>query len=376
MNILQIVSSLEEISGPANSLYLVSSGLAQKGHKVICAHYVGTQGPLVKRLLDQNIEVINLNPKNKKISRFGRAVMLLHLIRSIHKHKIEIIHAHNWDADCYAFLAAFFKDVKVFVTLHSRSYFDWMNSHKWKYNNFFIPKCTKFVCVSKKIKKEFMEKCNINENKTAVVYNCPHDDFFKPNDYDNYKKIRDEFRIKNDEILLGSVGNFTKFKGIKYLLQALEKIKNDKLKLILVGEDAADMRPGYEDFIKKNGLSDKVIFAGFRQDITEILDAIDIFVFPSTEEADPIALSEAMAKAKPVIATKIAAMLEKIEDKRTGLLINPEDSGQLKQAIEFYIKNKQQAAQIGKNARQMMQEKYSFDTMIMNYEKLYKTGLQ
>ena len=133
MNILQIVSSLEEISGPANSLYLIATGLVQKGHKVICVHYIGGQGPLVEKLKQQNIEVINLNPKNHKKNRFSRIKMLLKLISIVYKNKIDVIHAHNWDADCYAFFVRLFKKIKIIVTLHSRSYFNWVNYHKLKY---------------------------------------------------------------------------------------------------------------------------------------------------------------------------------------------------------------------------------------------------
>ncbi|MFH1062930.1 MAG: glycosyltransferase family 4 protein [Candidatus Omnitrophota bacterium] len=372
MNILQIVSSLEEISGPANSLYLVSTGMAQMGHKVICAHYVGLQGPLVQRLEQQGIEVINLNPQNYSSSRINRFKMLLKLMDLVYKHKIDVIHAHNWDADCYAFLVSFFKNVKVVVTLHSRSYFKWVNSHKWKYEKLFFSKCTYFACVSKIIANEFKQKCNVPKNKIAVVYNCPEDKFSESPNSEKAAKIRAEFNIKDNEFLLGSIGNFTKFKGIIYLLKALVDLPKDNFKLFLVGADAANMKPDYETFLVNNKIESKVIFAGFRQDITDILDAMDLFVFPSTEEADPIALSEAMARGKPVIATRIGGIPEKIEDNKTGMLIDPEDSGQIKTAIEYCMNNKAKAVEMGQAAKKLMQDRFSFKAMIKGYEGLYK----
>jgi glycosyltransferase involved in cell wall biosynthesis len=375
MNILQIVSSLEEISGPANSLYLVAAGLAHKGHRVICAHYVGAQGPLVTRLEQQGIDVINLNPRNCSGSRVNRLKILIKLISLIYKHKIEIIHAHNWDADCYAFLAAYFKQVKVVVTLHSRSYFKWVNSHTWKYKKLFLAKCAYFVCVSKIIADEFIQTCNVPKNKVAVVYNCPQDNFFELSNSEKAVKIRAEFNIKDNEFLLGSVGNFTKFKGIIYLLEALVELRSHNLKLLLVGADVANMKPVYQRFIRDNNLVDQVIFAGFRQDITDILDAIDLFVFPSTEEADPIALSEAMARGKPVIATGIGGIPEKVVDKKNGILIDPEDSGKIKIAIEYCLNNKDETKQMGQAAKKTMQDKFSFKTMIKGYEDLYENSL-
>ncbi len=372
MNILQIVSSLEEISGPANSLYLVSTGLAQMGHKIICVHYVGKQGPLVKRLEEQGIEVIDLNPKNKFKKRINRLAMVLRLVGIIYKHKIKVIHAHNWDADCYAFLAAFFKRVKVVVTLHSRSYFQWFNSHKWKYEKLLLNKCTFFACVSEIISNEFRQKCEVPANKVKVVYNSPSSDFFNNPDKKSANKIRSEFKIDDSEFLLGSVGNFTKFKGIIYLLEAMEALKTDKLKLLLVGADAADMQPVYEQFLIDKKIKNHVIFAGFRQDIPDILDAIDLFVFPSTEEADPIALSEAMARGKPIIATKIGGIPEKVIDGKSGILVDAENSEQLRKAIEYSMQNQDKLIAMGKAAKKLMQDRFSSKTMIKNYEELYK----
>ncbi|MBU1086341.1 MAG: glycosyltransferase family 4 protein [Candidatus Omnitrophica bacterium] len=372
MNILQIVSSLEEISGPANSLYLVATGLAQLGHEVICAHYVGRQGPLVQRLEHQGIKVINLNSKMQGSSRINHLKLLLKLIRIVWKHKIQVIHAHNWDADCYAFLTAFFKKVRVVVTLHSRSYFKWVDSHKLKYERLFFKKAAYFACVSEVMANEFKQITKVPENKVKVVYNCPLNIFFNSPDKQNLNKIRHEFNIDDSEFLLGSVGNFTKFKGIIYLLEALAELKNNKCKLLLVGADVADLKPEFDKFLSGKTISQQVIFAGFRQDIPDILDAIDLFVFPSIEEADPIALSEAMARGKPVIATRIGGIPEKIINNKTGILIDPENSAQIKTAIEYCLDNKAKAIAMGQVARQLMEDKFSFKTMIKNYEELYE----
>ncbi|MBU1044132.1 MAG: glycosyltransferase family 4 protein [Candidatus Omnitrophica bacterium] len=372
MNILQIVSSLEEISGPANSLYLVATGLAQLGHKVICVHYVGRQGPLVQRLEQQGIKVINLNPQLQGSSKINHLKMLFKLIEIVWKHKIEVIHAHNWDADCYAFLTAFFKKLRVVVTLHSRSYFQWVNSHKLKYERLFFGKATYFVCVSEVMANEFKQITKVPKTKVKVVYNSPLSIFFNSSDPESIKKIRREFNVDDSEFLLGSVGNFTEFKGIIYLLEALAELKNNRCKLLLVGADVANLKPEFDKFLKEKTISDQVIFAGFRQDIPDILDAIDLFVFPSTEEADPIALSEAMARAKPVIATKIGGIPEKVIDGKIGILIDPANSAQIKTAIEYCLNNKDKAIAMGQAAKQVMVDKFSFNAMIKNYEEVYK----
>jgi len=371
MNILEIVSSMEEISGPSNAMFLVAKGLAERGHNVTCAYYIGKEGPLVRQLRGQGLEVINLCGRKKATGRFKRFQILLRLIKVIHSHKIDVIHAHHWDADCYALLAGMTKRVKKIITLHSRSYFEWVMKHKEKYQWLFFFLADYFVCVSKSLEKEFRQRCHQAAGKVAVVYNAPPLEFFRPLDTRARQDIRAEFGIGKDEFLIGSVGNFTPFKGILYLLQALTKIKQYDFKLLLVGADYGNQRPEYERFLEGKEIEKRVIFAGFRKDIPQILDALDLFVFPSTEEVDPIALSEAMAKGKPIVATAVGGIPEKIKDAQTGILVVSGDSDALAEKIMFCMKNRDQTAAMGKRGKQLIDESFSFDKMIRSYEELY-----
>ncbi|MFH1459644.1 MAG: glycosyltransferase family 4 protein [Candidatus Omnitrophota bacterium] len=372
MNILQIVSSLAEISGPANSLYLVATGLKQKGHNVVCAHYVGERGPLVEKLENQGIKVINLGGGDANQPRFIRLRILIRLIMLVFKEKIEIIQAHNWDADCYALLAGIFKKMRKVVSLHSRSYFDWVNKHYAKYDRLFFKLVDNYVCVSQCMADEFKEKYPQIRNKISVIYNSPAEQFFKNFNFTNRKKIREEFNVSDQEVLIGSVGNFTRFKGIEYLLEALNNLSYDDFKVLLVGQDYGNIKNKYNSYLKDKPLKSKIIFAGFRQDIRDILDALDIFVFPSTEEVDPIALSEAMARGKTIISTIVGGIPEKVENKKNGILVEPKNSASLRNALEFCLKNPAKAQEMAFNARQTIHQKFSYEKMVQSYLEVFK----
>jgi len=371
MNILQIVSSLEEISGPAKSLFLVATGMAEQGHTVTCAHFIGSAGVLVTRLQEQGIEVVNLGSQKSRNSFFERIRIIFRLVCLVHKKKIEVIHAHHWDADCLAFIAKMTKKMKIIITLHSRSYFDWVKAHALRYKFIFIPIADKFVCVSQSMATEFAQKIPEAKNKIALVYNAPAPEFFQPRNDDNRKKVRGEFGVADDEFLIGSVGNFSPFKGIIYLLEAVMKISAESLKVLLVGADYGKQKDGYERFLADKYFRTKIIFPGFRKDIPSILDALDLFVFPSLEEVDPIALSEAMARGKPVVATTVGGIPEKIKDGETGFLVPPADSEALAVKIRFCLQNRARAEEAGREARREMSTGFSFAAMIRNYEALY-----
>lgn len=371
---MQIVSSLGEISGPAKSLYMLAAGMAECGHRLCCVHYIGGECVLVERLRNKGISVVDLQKEKAGISWAGRMRMVRSLRKIIRAEKIDVVHAHHWDADCYALLASLGMGIKKIVTLHSRSYLDWVGQHSLKYKYVFFPSMDACVCVSRSLETELMRCCPGIKGKTVVIYNAPSPEFFLDTDLEARAAVRREFAIKDDELLIGSVGNFSRFKGIIHLLEALLKINSEKVKVLLVGADYGRQKEEYNRFLEDSALRSKILFPGFREDIPRILDALDLFVFPSTEEVDPIALSEAMAKGKPVIASIIGGIPEKIEDGVNGFLVLPADSEALAQKISYCLENRDQIKSMGERSRRTMREHFSYDAMIRRYETLY--GLQ
>lgn len=115
------------------------------------------------------------------------------------------------------------------------------------------------------------------------------------------QQYREEFKVADNEVLLGNVGRFSEQKNHKYLIEifsALSK-KDDKYKLVLCGD--GELREDIEKQIKENNIEDKVILAGVRKDVNCILQAMDIFVFPSLYEGLPVTLMEAQISNIPMI---------------------------------------------------------------------------
>lgn len=114
------------------------------------------------------------------------------------------------------------------------------------------------------------------------------------------KKIKEEFGLK-DELVIGHVGNFTPAKNHEYLLRIFNEIlkKKSESKLLLVG--AGSGREKIENLASELGMKDSVIFAGLRTDVEWVMQAMDIFVFPSIYEGLPVTLIEAQAAGLPCI---------------------------------------------------------------------------
>lgn len=151
----------------------------------------------------------------------------------------------------------------------------------------------KFACGIDAAKWLYGKK-KYDNNEIKIINNAVDLKKFKYNEK-NRIKIRKEFKIKNDEILLCDVARLTKQKNQIFLLDLIENIKNEskKYKLLLVGNGEDEQK--LKEFVNINNLEDYVIFAGIRTDVNEILSGIDFFLLPSLYEGLPVVLAEVQA---------------------------------------------------------------------------------
>jgi glycosyltransferase involved in cell wall biosynthesis len=177
----------------------------------------------------------------------------------------------------------------------------------------------------------------------------------------NIKNKKESLGIYQDKIIIGCVAKLRKQKGYKYLVSAFaEVLKNNKdVFLLLVGD--GDERENIEKQIRYLNIANDVMLLGNRDDIPEILQIIDIFVFPTLFEGMSNALMEAMAAGKPIIATDIPENRELIENKKTGLLVPIEKSVALAQSIEELLGDENERETIGNNAKQKSLENFAID---------------
>jgi glycosyltransferase involved in cell wall biosynthesis len=120
------------------------------------------------------------------------------------------------------------------------------------------------------------------------------------------------------------------------------------------------------------GISERVTFAGSQIDVTPYMQVMDIVVLPSSErEGLGIALIEAMALSKPVVATNIGGVPEAVDDGRTGFLVVPKKSDVLAEAIERLLVSRSLIQHIGAQGRNRYLKMFTLEQMIQKIEKLY-----
>ena len=132
------------------------------------------------------------------------------------------------------------------------------------------------------------------------------------------------------------------------------------------------LREKLEAQVKAAKLENNFIFLGIRKDVNELLRAFDIFTLPSLFEGLPNVILEAMATAKPVVASTVDGNPELVQDKVTGLLVPPTDVDALANALIYLLKHKAEAREMGERGEKSVEEMFSLKRQMQNFENLYE----
>jgi glycosyltransferase involved in cell wall biosynthesis len=141
------------------------------------------------------------------------------------------------------------------------------------------------------------------------------------------------------------------------------------------GLDIHDCEAELRDYVKSAGLEKNVVFLGAVQNVPEYLQAADLFVFPTENDAFPSSVIEAMACALPVITTPVGAIKSIVTDQESGVLVQPGDFKQLFEALHVMLADMEQAARFGEAAYRIVQERFSAGMVTGQYLSLFQGSL-
>jgi glycosyltransferase involved in cell wall biosynthesis len=171
------------------------------------------------------------------------------------------------------------------------------------------------------------------------------------------------------------VGNLQPFKGLDILMDAMSRIKDQSVVLLVVGGGYAEK--SYKILVKKLGIENQVIFAGPTspdEDLPYYYNLADFLVLPSTHsESFGLVVIEAMASGKPAIVSSLPGPSQLIEDGTDGLIVRVGDVEDLKNKVEFLAREKEERNVMGSEARKKIVEQYTWDTIGWQLENSFKT---
>ena len=224
--------------------------------------------------------------------------------------------------------------------------------------------------------KDKAETIVLAKQEIRVIYMGVDTENFVKNNV-NRNEIRTNLDISPNEIVLLFVGGLLISKGVFELIESFAKLYKsfNNSRLILVGEGPAKNK--LLERIRALGIQDFVYFVGRKphDEIPEWLNACDIFVLPSYSEGLPNALVEAMACKCPVVATRVGGIPEVLKNKENGLLIKPQNVGDLTESLIYLISHREEAIEMGERAWKTVLENYTWDKNAEKTIKIYREVL-
>jgi len=180
------------------------------------------------------------------------------------------------------------------------------------------------------------------------------------------KLKRSDLGIPESAKIIIHVGEFIKRKNHKTLLKAFARLTNKSDKyLLLCGK--GELQKDLEKLSEELGVKDRVIFAGYRRDVIELLKSSDCFAFPSFQEGLPVSMMEAMASGVPVVCSRIRGNVDLITEGIGGFLLEPNDVNGFAKAITTILSNDNLAGNMRKKNLEKMQQ---YDAKNVNNEMI------
>ncbi|HKD78139.1 MAG TPA: glycosyltransferase family 4 protein [Candidatus Angelobacter sp.] len=283
----------------------------------------------------------------------------------IHEDGADLIHTHGYKADIYGYFAARSEHKPVVATCHN-----WVGGTKAldiynRLDRWVLKKFSAIAAVSAGVKERLIGS-GIPANRIKLIDNGI--------DVEGFARPHVESPNTNSKVI-GVVARLDLQKGFEYLLAAMSRLCQDFPGLSMVVSGEGPDRKAIEQMIVKYGLEKNVLLAGQQSDMPSVYAAMDIFVLPSLNEGLPMTVLEAMAAAKPIVATRVGAIPNVIRDGETGLLVDPRDEAGLRHAITRLLTDPDLCRRIGTEAQGWVGREYTSDAMALQYRALYEEAL-
>lgn len=327
-----------------------------------------TDGNMVEELISEGIHTQIINTERGFSFGVWRKVKEL-----MQREQIDVVHAHGTRALSNVFWAARKLRIPIIYTIHGWSFHIDQKFPVRKIREIsekFLTSVTdKNICVSKSNEEDGIKRFNMK--RSTVIYNAVNLNKFNPER--KFKDIREELSIPGDVTLLGYIVRITGQKDPFTMINAVKQLldENENVALLVVGD--GDLKDDTIHLTNKLGIANKVYFQPFRNDIPDILNAIDIYCLPSLWEGFPIGILEAMAMKKPVVASGVDGTRELIENGERGLLVSHSNSKELASAIKIVKNDVSFALQLSDAGYHYVRSNFSIDALVNQVQGIYET---
>lgn len=354
-----------ETSGPGGAertlISLVERLDRNRYHPIIC---LLSEGWLNAQLKSRGFETVIIPQK-----RGLHGGWLIQLVKFIKRRHIDLMHTQEFAMNTYCSIASAIIGIPIVTTVQGKNYYADRWRRRLAYR--FVSRQSRMVAVSQDIKRYLASQVGIQARRVATIWNGIDPAAFRGNN-GGRAAVRNQLGLEERQPVIGTVGNLYPVKGHVYLLEAMALVVQERSDAVCLIAGRGQLEGRLRDTAAKLGIERNVRLLGFREDTPALLHAMDIFVLPSLSEGLSLALLEAMAASKPVIATEVGGNPEIVLDGGTGFLIPPRSAAALAEKILGLVKDPELAHHLGRSGQMRVEQEFSVTTMVQKYQDLYR----
>jgi glycosyltransferase involved in cell wall biosynthesis len=364
MRVLHLVDS-----SSFNPILADISKHTDKSRVKLFAATLAASGVLHEGLAEEGVQTFALGCEG--CAQYPRAIARMASI--LRRHRIDVMHAHLVQSSLVGLTAACLArtPARVMTRHHSDAALLSGSRAALKADRLTARLANEVIAVSEATRKALIEIDGVDERKITVVPNGFDWERIQPKPGAR-EAIREEFGLGENPVLC-TVGRLDKLKGHDVLLRAFAKAAGAEARLIIVG--SGPQQESLETLARELGVRERVVFAGYRADVYDVVAASDLVAHPSLSEAHSLTLVEALHLGRGVVATDVGAAREVIIPGETGWLVAANDEAALGEAIREALSNPDNARARALAGQRMVHSMYPVEKMIAGYEAVYARHL-
>jgi glycosyltransferase involved in cell wall biosynthesis len=394
--VVRIIARLN-VGGPAKHVVWLTSGLEDAGYNSLLVAGTVPEGEEDMSYFadDTGVTPLYIPEMSREIS-LKDAITTWKLFRLLLRERPDIVHTHTAKAGTVGRVAGFFyrwltpgvligrpRPCKFVHTYHGHvfhSYYGPLKTGVFLTVERMLARLAtdRIVVVSEQQKAEINQTFRVGRTDQFRVVRLGLDlGIFS--DYESRRaKFRSELGVDDETVLVGIVGRLTEIKNHEMFLQSVARVRSPNVRYVIVGDGS--LRESLERQANSLGLREKMIFAGGRKDPENFYPALDICALTSRNEGTPLTLIEAMANARPVIATSVGGVVDllgKVEAEgdynvcERGVSVRPYDVDAFAAGLEVLIKDKSLRESLGRRGYEFVRHNYGKERLFEDIKDLY-----
>lgn len=384
--IARVIARLN-IGGPAIQAILMTDAFRHRGYRtlLLTGEVPPGEGSMEYLARDHGVVPTKIGTMSRKISWSKDLVTLLELIKIFRRERPLVVHTHTAKAGTLGRFAAILTRVPVRVhTFHGHvfhGYFSPLVTRGFLAIERFLARHTdRIVAISESQKRELAEVYHIAsaDKITVIPLGFDLDPFMAVTGPTGAFRYPQKFQMHN--ILLGWVGRITAIKDPSLFLDAAAELypEHPDLRFVLVGD--GELHQSLQNRIQSGGLDQIVRLAGWQQSLPQVYADLDLVVLTSINEGTPVSLLEAMASARPFVATDVGGIRDLMvgspvrqngfEIFKNGILV-PRDRPVIASAISYLLQHPELRIAMGETGRTFVRTRFSSERLAYDLEALY-----